>query len=180
MASSTSTQRYSAVLITLHWAMLALLVGVYVTAELQEHGEESVLATWHFALGLTVFALVWLRLAARLVWPAPAAIEGGWRNVLSKLTHGVLYLLMIGMPLVGWLLVSAEGEPVSFLGLTLPPLMAPDHATAEQLEELHEAGAAIGYWVVGLHAAAALFHQYVLRDGLIARMLAHSSKGSGI
>lgn len=178
MATASSTERYASVQILLHWLMLALLVAVYLTAELQEHGEESPLATWHFAFGLTVFALVWLRLLARRVWPAPEPIEGGWRHVLSRITHGILYVLMIGMPLVGWLLVSAEGAEVSFLGFTLPHLIpAQDHDTAELFEEVHEAGAAIGYWVVGLHAVAALFHQYVLRDGLLARMLPHATKG---
>lgn len=172
MPTSPAPQRYTPVSILLHWLMLVLLAGVYLAAELQEgEGQGEAVASWHYGLGLTVFALVWLRIVVRVFRPAPPAVEGGWRNVLSKVTHLALYVLMIGMPLVGWMILSAEGEAVSFFGLELPSLIGRDHALAEQLEEVHEVGGTIGYGLIGLHAAAALFHHYVLRDGLMARML---------
>jgi cytochrome b561 len=171
MASSPTAERYNVVSIGLHWLMLALLAAVYLMAELQEGEGADTFAAWHSSLGLSVFVLVWLRIAARLIWGAPAEVEQGWRNVLSKVTHGALYVLMIGMPVVGWLMLSAEGDAIWFFGLHLPPLVAANHGLAETLEEIHEAGGTIGYALVGLHAAAALFHHYVLRDGLMSRML---------
>jgi cytochrome b561 len=151
--------------------MFALLIGVYLAAELQEGGRARNFATWHYTLGLSVFVLVWIRIAARLIWPAPAEVEHGWRNALSKVIHGALYVLMIAMPVVGWLILSAEGDAIQFFGIGLPPLVGVNHGLAKGLEEVHELGGNIGYGLVGLHAAAALFHHYVLRDGLMTRML---------
>ena len=171
MTETPPAARYAFVSIFLHWLMLILLVGAYITAELQEGAGARSFETWHYTLGLSIFVLVWLRIVARLIWPAPAAIERGWRNGLARLTHGALYVLMIGMPLIGWLILSAEGDAVSLFGVPLPPLVGADHDFAETLEQLHEVGGTVGYALVGLHAAASLFHHYVLRDGLIARML---------
>lgn len=170
MHHSTAGDRYNFLSISLHWLMLALLAAVYITAELQEGGGRASFAAWHYSLGLSIFALVWLRIAARSIWPAPAPVEQGWRNVLSKITHGALYLLMIGMPLVGLLILNADAHVISFFGLQLPPLIAADHSVAETLEGVHEVGGTFGYALVALHAVAALFHHYVLRDGLMRRM----------
>lgn len=82
-----------------------------------------------------------------------------------------LYLPMFGMPLIGWLILSAEGEPVPFFELTLPPLTGPNEALAERMEELYELGGTIGYFLIGLHTLAALVHHYLLRDLVLARML---------
>src|SRR5690606_30715087 len=97
---------------------------------------------WHFMLGLSVLALVWLRIAARLAWPAPApdANEPAWRRLAAHAVHAVLYLFMIAMPVAGWLILSAEGDRVLFFGLELPALTGPDEAFAERIESLHELG----------------------------------------
>jgi cytochrome b561 len=78
---------------------------------------------------------------------------------------------MIALPLIGWIMLSADGKPIPFFGLTLPPLIGPNEGLAEQLEELHETIGTLGYWLIGLHAMAALFHHYVLRDATLSRML---------
>lgn len=175
MPAKTTPDRYSSASIVLHWLMLALLVAVYAAIELREfypRGSDlrEGLKVWHFSLGLSVFALVWFRIAARLLWPAPASIDRGWRHALAAATHGALYGLMIAMPVAGWIVLSAEGDPIRFFGIELPPLTGPNASLAEQAEELHELGGTIGYFLVGLHAAAALFHHYFLRDGLLGRM----------
>ena len=175
MPATGNADRYSSVSIWLHWLMLALIAGAYATIEFREfypRGSDTreALKNWHYWLGLAVLLLVWLRIVARLIWKVPAPIERGWRNLASRATHGALYVLMIAMPLAGWAILSAEGDPVSFFGLRLPALVAQDRPLAETFEEIHELGGTIGYWLIGLHAAAALFHQYVLRDGLLARM----------
>ena len=176
MPATPRPDRYSSVSIVLHWLMLALVTAVYATAELREgyargSAQADGLAAWHYTLGLSVFALVWVRLVALLFSPVPAPVEAGWRHVLSRITHGMLYVLMLGMPIAGWIILSAEGEVIPFFGVALPALVGPDHGLAEAMEEIHEVGGTIGYWLIGLHAAAALFHHYVLRDGLLARML---------
>ena len=78
---------------------------------------------------------------------------------------------MIGMPVAGWMILSAEGETIPFYGLELPALIGKNEQLAEQVEEIHELGGTIGYWLIGAHAAASLFHHYILRDRLFSRMI---------
>ncbi|MBK3868486.1 cytochrome B [Pseudomonas stutzeri] len=177
MTASNPLMRYGRLSIALHWLMVLLIVGVYATIELKGNfakGSEprELLKQWHFMLGLTVFALVWLRLLARWLRPAPTPVAGAtWEHVLASLMHLALYALMIGLPLLGWLTLSAAGKPIPFFGLELPALIGPDEALAGDFKELHETVGVLGYWLIGLHAAAALFHQYVRRDGTLLRML---------
>ena len=177
MRRHVRSDRYSGLSILLHWSMLILLIAVYAAIELRElfpkgSDPRQALKMWHFMLGLSVLALVSIRIAARLVTPAPAE-DGGppWQRLAAAAVRLGLYGLMVAMPLAGWLILSAEGKPIPFFGLELPPLVAPDAQIAEQIEEWHELGGTIGYVLVGLHAAAALFHHYVLRDGALRRML---------
>jgi len=177
MSVTTPLPRYGRLSIALHWLMLLLIAAVYATIELKGNfakGSEprELLKYWHFMLGMTVFALVWLRLIARWLHPAPRSLAGaGWEQALAKLMHLALYGLMIGLPLLGWLTLSAAGKPIPFFGLELPALIGADKALAGDFKELHETLAVACYWLIGLHAAAALFHQYVRRDGPLLRML---------
>jgi cytochrome b561 len=94
-----------------------------------------------------------------------------WLRALSGASHVALYLLMIALPLIGWIMLSADGKVIPFFGVHLPPLVAADENLAGQLEELHETLGTLGYWLIGLHATAALFHHYVLGDKTLRRML---------
>lgn len=169
---------YGRLSIGLHWLMLALLVAVYAFIELRglfpkgSDPREAMKAV-HFMLGLAVLALASVRLAVRFGTTTPR-IEpdpSRWQKVLAACMHAVLYLFMIGLPLVGWLLLSAKGKPIPFFGLELPALIAPDKDLAGRLKELHEVVATAGYFLIGLHAAAALFHHYLARDNTLQRML---------
>ncbi|MGB3845495.1 MAG: cytochrome b [Sphingopyxis sp.] len=176
MVSERKPDSYSLPSITLHWLMLLVITAVYAAIELREFWPKGsvprdTLKNWHFMLGLSVLGLVWLRVAARLIWPAPAPLDGpGWQKLTANVTHVALYLLMIGMPIAGWLILSAEGKPIPFFGFELPPLTGPNEALAEEIEDLHGLGGTIGYWLIGFHAAASLFHHYVLKDKLLLRM----------
>ncbi len=167
---------YSRLSVALHWLMLLLLVAVYATILLREgypRGSEirEALKAWHFSLGLTVFGLVWLRVIARRLGGVGHR-PGGTAAWAAALMHLALYGFMIAMPLLGWLTLSAEGVPVRLFGLGLPPLTGPNDGLAEQVQTIHTTLGAVGYWLVGLHAAAALFHHYVRRDGTLRRMTA--------
>lgn len=173
-----SSEQYDRFSITLHWLMLALIAAVYACIELRVNFPRGSdvregLKHWHFMLGLSVLALVTIRAVVRLrgvtppIRPEPAT----WMNGLARLGHFALYLLMFGMPIAGWIILSAEGDPVPFFGLELPPLVAPDEALAKQVEEIHETAGTAGYYLIGLHAAAALFHHYIRRDNALTRML---------
>lgn len=170
--------RYSLPSIILHWLTVLLIAAAYATIELREFfprgGDvREALKAWHYAIGLSIFFLVWLRLLLRLMLPSPdgTRTRPRWQSLASGFVHLALYALMIAMPLLGWLTLSAEGDPVVWLGLELPPLAGPDEALAERAEELHEAIGKVGYFLIGVHAAAALLHHYLLRDGVLARML---------
>lgn len=166
---------FSRLSIVMHWLMLALLAAVYACIELREfypRGSDirEGLKTWHFMLGLSVFVLVWIRLIGRAFSPR-RGVRATWVGALASAVHVGLYVLMIAVPILGWMLLSAENKAVPYFGFTLPPLIAPDPAFGKRIETLHTTIAVAGYWLIGFHAAAALFHHYVLRDGTLRRML---------
>ena len=178
MAMKATTQRYGALSIGMHWLMLALLVAVYACIELRgifPKGSDlrEAMKAWHFMLGLSVFALVFVRIALRVAGHTPPIVPTPprWQQRLAGLGHLAIYAFLIVMPLLGWLVLSAADKPVPFFGMRLPALVGPDKALAHQLEEIHETIGTIGYYLIGLHAAAALFHHYVIRDTTLLRML---------
>jgi cytochrome b561 len=178
MTWKNTAARWGGLSIGLHWLMLALLVGVYACIELKgyfpkDSAPRELLKQWHFMLGLSVFALVWLRLLARVIGPTPTASPPppALQEKAAKLMFVALYALMIGMPLAGWMILSAAGKPVPFFGLELTPLIGKDPALAKQIKEWHELAGTIGYWLIGIHAAAALYHHYVVRDNMLTIML---------
>ena len=183
MRGKNESVSYGSPLIALHWVMLLLIVLVYACIELRvfyPKGSEirEALKTWHFMLGLSVFVLVWVRLAVRLrgstppISPAPP----GWQMLVAHLSELAIYLFMIAMPLLGWLILSAENKAVPFFGLQLPALIGENKDLAKRLEEVHELIGNVGYFLIGIHAAAALVHHYVQRDNALARMLPRGSK----
>lgn len=177
-----SSQRFSRLSIALHWLTLALLIGVYACIELRElypRGSDprEALKMWHFTLGLSVFLLVWVRITARIMGYTPPIVPPApkWQLLTATIVEFSLYGLMVVLPLLGWLTLSAEGDVIPFFGLQLPALVSENKQLAERTEELHVTLATIGYFLIGLHAAAALFHHYVQRDNTLKRMLPSKS-----
>lgn len=178
MNASPNARRFSLPSIGLHWATLLLLAAVYALIELHgmyPKGSEmrETLKIWHFMLGLTVPCLVLARLLLRQFYPAPAIVPAppAWQQGLAGAMHVTLYAFLVVMPLLGWLALSAKGRPVPLFGLELPALLPPDKALGKSLEKLHESIGVAGYWLIGLHAAAALFHHYFMRDNTLRLML---------
>lgn len=174
---ATPPTRYSRASIAMHWAMVLVFVAVYVLINLAEGFEKGsaprqMARDWHATLGLLVFALVWLRIVLRVLGTTPPIVPtpAVWLEKLAKLGHLALYAMMIVLPLLGWLLLSARGKPIPFLGLELPALIAPDKPLGRQIKEIHELGGNLGYVLIGGHAIAALFHHYVLKDNTLSRM----------
>ena len=173
-----STDHYGILSIGIHWFMLLLFMAVYGCIELHEFfpkGSDlrTTLKTWHFMLGLSVLVLASIRLMVHMISPVPR-IEPNppkWQKQSARLMHMALYALMFGMPLAGWLLLSAKGAAIPFFGVHLPALISKSEYLADIIEEIHEAGGTIGYFLIGLHAAAALYHHYFVRDNTLRRML---------
>jgi cytochrome b561 len=85
--------------------------------------------------------------------------------------HLGLYALLIALPLTGWLMVNADGKSAAWFGMSLPVLIDASRPLAHDLHEVHEAISSIGYALIGLHAAAALLHHYVVKDNTLRLML---------
>ncbi|PKO92607.1 MAG: cytochrome B [Betaproteobacteria bacterium HGW-Betaproteobacteria-1] len=178
MTASYSGARYSRPLIVLHWFTLLLLVGVYGFIEARELFEKGtdvreLMKAMHFMLGLTVLLTVMLRLFFRLRSNTPA-IEPAphWlMNRVAQLVHLLLYVLMIGMPIAGWMILSAAGKPVPFYGLELPALIAENKDLADTIKETHKTIGNLGYFLIAIHALAGVYHHHVRRDNTLLRML---------
>lgn len=169
--------RYNKLSIGVHWLTVILLIAVYALMELRgvfpkDSAPRDLMKTWHYMLGLTVFVIFFVRLASRLVFrsppitPEPSALM----NRLAKYMHVALYIFLFAMPLLGWFTLSAKAEAIPFFGLHLPALMGPDKTLGRDIKDVHETLGTIGYYLIGLHVAAALFHHYFMRDNTMLRM----------
>ncbi len=169
--------RYRPTLVLMHWLTLLLLAGVYATMELRGmfprgSGPRELMKQAHYFLGLSVFALTWLRLSVRLVSPSPPIRPRPplWQSRIATGMAIALYALLLAMPVLGYLLLNADGTAPTLGGMALPRLIGERPALVEPLEEWHELVANLGYALVGLHALAALYHHYVRHDDTLLRM----------
>lgn len=188
MQIRNTRQRWGAVAQLLHWSIaIAVLVmlGLGWWAGWLPYGKLKVDVFWvHKSLGMLVLAAMSLRLVWRLLNPTPALPNGlkTWERGAAHLTHYGLYLLLIAMPLSGWVINSAANFPLSVFGwFQVPAIVGPDDDLKSLAGDVHEllAWAIVG--VLALHVAAALKHHFVLRDDVLRRMLpgASSSRGPG-
>ena len=162
---------------TLHWLMALLIfgalgLGVWSTQLPRGDARGEVLFV-HKSIGVAVLALIVLRIVARLALGSPpyAVALDRLVHASAQAAHGLLYLLMIALPVSGYVMSSAGGHDVSFFGLfTLPPLVSPDKALAASADEAHYVFAwAIGVVLV-LHLAAVVWHAWLKRDTVLTRM----------
>lgn len=182
------TNQYTQVAIALHWVIalaivLQLVSGLWMTSAIHEKANQSLAFQtyqWHKSLGLCVLMLSLLRLIWRIAHPAPALPAGmkRWQRIAACGTHVLFYIIMIGMPLLGWIMVSSSkfGLPTFIFGLFewphLPLANLPNKESISQLStKAHETVAFGLIGLIGLHIGAALQHQFLLRDGLLVRMI---------
>ena len=168
---------YTAVAKGLHWLMAVLILGLLglgmYMQDLPLSPQKLVLYSWHKWAGVTVFMLVWLRLAWRVTHRPPALPES--MSPLMRLAahagHLALYVLMVAIPLSGWLMSSAKGFQTVWFGvLPIPDLVGRDKALGDLLQEVHEALNVLLMLTLAGHVAAALWHHFVLKDDTLRRM----------
>ncbi|WP_295580174.1 cytochrome b [uncultured Lamprocystis sp.] len=181
----SSTTPYSTPAKLAHWLIAALILaafplGLYMH-ELSLSPEKLRLYSYHKWIGMTVLLLFMPRLLWRLVRPPPALLPGpAWQLKLAEATHWLLYLLMAAVPLCGWLMSSAKGFQVVYLGLVpLPDLVGKDQALGTLLADLHSSLAWALMVLIVVHAAAALKHHLIDRDDTLRRILPFVKLPSG-
>ena len=177
----TTTERYTTPAIALHWVLaiaivVSFSVGLYMH-ELPFSPFRLKLYNWHKWAGVTILFLSVLRLVWRVTHRPPAlpasmsAAMPAWQHTAHHATHHLLYALFFIVPLTGWAYSSAAGFPIVWFGvLPLPDFVGADKALAEVIKPLHKFSTFALAGLVVLHVAAALKHQLVDKDGLMARM----------
>lgn len=171
-----SPNRYSAVSLTLHWLIAAMVLAQVILVNMHEAEEgPDPFIGWHKAVGITILVLTLVRLGWRIGNPAPAlpAAMAGWEKVLARATQVGLYVLMIGLPLTGWLASSASGRDISWFGLFNWPLLpvGGGREVAGQFMDMHELGVKALWVLLVLHIGGALKHQFIDKDNVLHRML---------
>ena len=178
MPLRNTANSYGAVAKLLHWGIVILIIAQYVLAEAAEELEDGPdkFATIgnHKSVGMLILLLMLARIGWKLAnrglpQPVPMARP---QQIAAAAGHGILYLLLLALPLSGWLMSSAAGYPPAFFGLfEFPSLVGTSHDLQETLEEVHETLFNAVVVVAVLHALAAVFHHVWMKDDTLRRML---------
>ncbi|MGL4767911.1 MAG: cytochrome b [Formosimonas sp.] len=167
-----NVQKYPVAMRLFH-ALVAIMMIATLLVGWQLEGNMDLMML-HKSLGVGVLILVVLRLANRLRSSVPASVntKGSLQYMAEKIVHGLLYLCMLGLPIMGWLTSNAYGYPAGFFGLfNLPTLIGKNEGLAEQLGELHEFGANVFFILLLVHVAGALAHLVMHKQNIFKRMM---------
>ncbi|MBD1576002.1 cytochrome b561 [Vibrio sp. S11_S32] len=170
--------RYSKPQIALHWLILLLIAVTYAAIELKgfipkPNPWHNYIKIIHFNAGILVLVLMLLRVYLKKKYTSPAISPKppAWQTGLSHLAHSLLYLGFIALPILGISLLFVAGKSWPLLGISMPAASIADKATAGTIKDFHEWIANAGYFVIGIHAIAALYHHYVVKDDTLVRMM---------
>jgi cytochrome b561 len=178
-----NSTHYTTTAIALHWLMAALILGLFgvglYMADLPLSPTKLRIYSWHKWAGVTAFLLVLARLAWRATHRPPAlpAAMPRWQQFAAHAGHGLLYLLMIAIPLSGWLMSSAKGFQTVYFGvLPIPDLLTKNKELGDALREVHETLNFLMIAIVAGHVGAALKHHFIDRDDILTRMSPRHSR----
>lgn len=184
--ASFGMTRYSKTAMALHWLIAALLVYNYALGERTEHLRQGValfaILQHHKSIGIAVLLLSLSRLVMRLWRPAPAAvIDNPAAKFLSSVVHALFYVVMIGAPLTGWIIVStARIEIPTLLFDVIPwPHLPMAQSWHKLAEDAHGLLSTLMLALIALHVIGAVRHQFVIKDGLLSRMMPTALSGIG-
>ena len=172
-----STPSYTRLAKGLHWLMAIMIPGMLALGlymhELPFSPEKLQLYSWHKWTGVTIFMLVWVRLAWRIAHPPPPlpSSMSVRMRLAAQSSHAVLYALMMVIPISGWLMSSALGVSTVWFGiLPLPDLLSRDRELADLLRLVHQGLNILLMLILTGHVGATLWHQLVLKDNILRRM----------
>ncbi|HDJ1442373.1 TPA: cytochrome b561 [Serratia rubidaea] len=164
--------------IVFHWLVLVLVVVAYAAMELKGlaprgSSARTNMAIVHYTAGFSVLIAMLCRVGLKFNHRDPAILPPPprWQTIAAKAVHGVLYLMFISLPLLGVLSLYVGQIHWSFFSLNMPVSSIRNPELQRSLKNIHEFIANSGYFIIGLHAAAALLHHYVMRDNTLLRML---------
>jgi len=173
----TENTGYTGTAKALHWTIVVLLIAQFIFAWTMPHiGRNTPVTTiisLHFTFGIMILAVAIVRLAWRLTHSEPAPEDGmpPWQIKSARVIHWLLYLLLLVLPILGWINASWRNMPIVMFGLELPKLVATRAPGWGWTGDVH--GLLANYLMlalVGLHVAAALYHYFFKRDGVLARI----------
>lgn len=177
-ADDQRPMQYTGTAKVLHWLMALLIVGLFALgqymSDLSMSPRKLQLYSWHKWIGVTAFLLLLARMGWRLTHQPPALPTQmpPLLRFASHISHGALYLLMLAIPLSGWLMSSAKGYQTVWFGvLPIPDLLDKDKQLGDALAEVHGALNSVLALVVLIHVAAALKHHFIDRDDVLRRIL---------
>jgi len=175
-----TTMTYDPVTKAIHWLLFLLVAAQYAVGEIMphigRHTQDTGLVAVHMALGATVLAAVAAAILWRFFHPVPQLAElPGWQRAAAMLTHWLLLGLVLALTLLGWAASGYRGWTIGIFGLIpLPAIARKGDAWAHTAGDIHNLLVNALLALVALHAAAALYHHFVRRDGVLKRMLPES------
>ena len=178
-ADPVESETYGPVARAAHWAVAALAVlvialGWAIPGAARGTEWRELVLLLHRSVGLLILALMVFRIIWRMTHPPPPLPAGFPRieALAAHADHALLYVLLLAMPLSGYVNAAAAGHPVSFFGLfAIPPLLPEDPRISQLAVAVHLAGQFLVYALVAIHVAAALMHRFVRRNRILERML---------
>lgn len=172
------TERYTKVAVALHWILalgilLQIGLGLFLNEVPRGSPERSAWVNFHKSTGISLAALILVRLAWRIRHqppPLPGAMPA-WERIAARANHALLYVCMLGMPLTGYVASNFSKFGIKFFGLVmLPPWGLDDKRVYAAFNAAHKVLALVFVALIVLHVAAALKHALVERDGILRRM----------
>ena len=173
----TTQLKYGTTAKVFHWAIVALLAVQlplgWLMPDIKRGMTPGSAMSLHISIGITILALIVLRLVWRVTHPvAPESSLPNWQRLSSELVHWLLYLVVLATTLSGWLFESVRGWTISLYGIVpLPRLVEKESAVGRALGELHSTMTWVLVALVSLHILAALVHLLIYRDRIMQRML---------
>jgi cytochrome b561 len=176
--STASVDRYGSIAKWLHWLVFALVFVQFIIAwtmpKIRRGVVPETLINLHMSFGVLVMAVVLIRMLLRYAYPVAAAVANTppWQQTLARVTHWMLYGLLLVLPILGWAAASARNWTVRLFDLvTLPRLLPADARIGFVAGDVHVVLSWVLLGLVGFHVAAGLYHYFVLRDRVLQRML---------